>query len=136
MSRLLRLEYAGALYHVTSRGNERKAIFLEACDFEFFLDVLDKVCLRFNRVIHSWCLMTNHYHLLVETPDANLSAGMRQLCCLSVRWLYDGRNCKVLWCALFDGKQGLCTMKKRPYYYLCQDRSDFKRSNRVVKNTI
>ncbi|KEQ12186.1 transposase [Endozoicomonas numazuensis] len=79
MSRPLRLEYAGALYHVTSRGNERKPIFLEKKDFELFLEVLDEVCFRFNWVIHSWCLMTNHYHFLVETPDANLSAGMRQL---------------------------------------------------------
>ncbi len=79
MSRPLRLEYAGALYHITSRGNERKPIFLEEADFELFLEVLDEVCERFNWVIHSWCQMTNHYHLLLETPDANLSAGMRQL---------------------------------------------------------
>ncbi|WP_263079849.1 transposase [Endozoicomonas sp. Mp262] len=79
MSRPLRIEYAGALYHVTSRGNERKAIFREEADFDLFLDVLAEVCDRFNWVIHSWCLMTNHYHLVVETPDGNLSAGMRQL---------------------------------------------------------
>ena len=79
MSRPLRIEYAGALYHVTSRGNERKAIYLEKADFERFLEVLDEVCERFNWVVHSWCLMNNHYHLLLETPDANLSVGMRQL---------------------------------------------------------
>ena len=79
MSRPLRIQYAGALYHVTSRGNERKAIYREEVDFNLFLDVLAEVCDRFNWVIHSWCLMTNHYHLVVETPDGNLSAGMRQL---------------------------------------------------------
>ena len=79
MSRPLRIEYAGALYHVTSRGNERKAIYLEKADFERFLEVLDEVCERFNWFVHSWCLMNNHYHLLLETPDANLSVGMRQL---------------------------------------------------------
>lgn len=79
MSRPLRLEYAGALYHVTARGNERKAIYWEEADFEMYLGVLAEVCKRFNWVIHSYCLMTNHYHLLVETLEGNLSQGMRQL---------------------------------------------------------
>nr|WP_286198401.1 transposase [Salinisphaera sp. G21_0] len=63
--------------HVTSRGNERKPIYREDSDFQLFLDTLASVW--FNWVVHSFCLMTNHYHLVVETPDANLSAGMRQL---------------------------------------------------------
>ena len=79
MSRPLRLEFSGALYHVTSRGNERKVIYLEDSDFEIFLNLLNTVCSRYNWVIHAYCLMSNHYHLLVETPDANLSKGMRQL---------------------------------------------------------
>jgi putative transposase len=79
MSRPLRLEFAGALYHVTSRGNERKAIYLNEADFHRFLEVLAQVCERYNWIVHAYCLMTNHYHLLVETPDANLSLGMRQL---------------------------------------------------------
>jgi putative transposase len=79
MSRPLRIEFSGALYHVTSRGNERKAIYLEENDFEIFLNLLNTVCSRYNWVIHAYCLMDNHYHLLVETPDANLSKGMRQL---------------------------------------------------------
>ncbi len=79
MSRPLRIEYAGALYHVTSRGNARQPIYLDEQDFDLLLEVLSKVCERFNWVIHSYCLMTNHYHLLVETPDGNLSKGMRQL---------------------------------------------------------
>lgn len=79
MSRPLRIEYEGALYHVTSRGNERKSIYRDEVDYHLFLDVLSEVCDRFNWVIHSWCLMSNHYHLVVETPEANLSVGMRQL---------------------------------------------------------
>ena len=65
--------------HVTSRGNERKPIYRNDADFQLFLNTLSEVCDQFNWVIHSFCLMTNHYHLVVETPDANLSKGMRQL---------------------------------------------------------
>ena len=79
MSRPLRIEFAGALYHVTARGDRRKAIYLEEDDFHIFLNILNDVCMQYNWVIHAYCLMTNHYHLLVETPDANLSKGMRQL---------------------------------------------------------
>ncbi|MBB1422055.1 transposase [Pseudoalteromonas sp. SG43-7] len=86
MARPLRLEFAGALYHITSRGNERKPIYLDESDFEDFLKILGDVCERYNWVIHSYCLMTNHYHLLVETPDANLSKGMRQLNGVYTQW--------------------------------------------------
>ncbi|PMO34085.1 REP-associated tyrosine transposase [Vibrio breoganii] len=79
MSRPLRLEFAGALYHVTARGNERNWIFSQDDDFTLYLTVLDEVCERYNWVIHAYCLMSNHYHLLLETPDGNLSKGMRQL---------------------------------------------------------
>jgi REP element-mobilizing transposase RayT len=79
MARPLRIEYAGALYHVTSRGDGREAIYLEDNDRELFLGVLGEVCEQFNWAIHAWCEMTNHYHLLVETPDGNLSKGMRHL---------------------------------------------------------
>ncbi|MFA0560639.1 transposase [Vibrio breoganii] len=79
MSRPLRLEFAGALYHVTARGNERNWIFFQDDDFILYLTVLDEVCERYNWVIHAYCLMSNHYHLLLETPDGNLSKGMRQL---------------------------------------------------------
>jgi putative transposase len=79
MSRPLRLEFAGALHHITSRGNSRNLIYLQDDDFELFLQVLADVCERYNWDVHAYCLMSNHYHLLVETPDANLSQGMRQL---------------------------------------------------------
>jgi putative transposase len=81
MSRPLRLEFAGALYHVTARGNERRNIFLGNMDDDraMFLNILGRTCERFNWMCHAYCLMSNHYHLLVETPDGNLSKGMRQL---------------------------------------------------------
>jgi len=79
MARPLRLEYPGAVYHVTARGNARQPIFLGDEDRLAFLEVLGSVVERFNWECHAYCLMENHYHLLVETPDANLSRGMRQL---------------------------------------------------------
>jgi putative transposase len=79
MARPLRIEYPGALYHVTARGNARQDIFLGNQDYLEFQDVLCSVVRRFNWLLHAYCLMGNHYHLLVETPDGNLSAGMRQL---------------------------------------------------------
>ena len=80
MTRPLRIEYPGAVYHVTTRGNEKKAIFKDDQDRENFLNTLQHVNnRRYNWLCHAYCLMTNHYHLLIETPDANLSLGMRQL---------------------------------------------------------
>jgi putative transposase len=79
MARPLRIEFPGALYHVTSRGNARAPIFLEDGDRRSFLDILGEVVERYRWLCHAYCLMTNHYHLLVETPAANLSRGMRQL---------------------------------------------------------
>ncbi len=79
MARPLRIEYPGAVYHVTSRGNEKKAIFRDDQDKDTFLKTLHKVNDRYNWLCHAYCLMDNHYHLLIETPDANLSIGMRQL---------------------------------------------------------
>jgi len=79
MARPLRIEFCGALYHVTSRGDGREDIYLDEEDRELFMLVLGEVCDLFNWSVHSWCQMTNHYHLLVETPDSNLSKGMRYL---------------------------------------------------------
>ena len=79
MARPLRIEFPNALYHITSRGNRREDIYLDDNDRGVFLDILSQVRERFNWVFHSYCLMSNHYHLLVETPEANLSLGMRQL---------------------------------------------------------
>ena len=79
MTRPLRIEYDGALYHVTSRGNAKKPIFKDEVDRRVFLDTLRKVNQRYNWLCHAYCLMNNHYHLVIETPDGNLSRGMRQL---------------------------------------------------------
>lgn len=75
----MRIEYDGAVYHVTSRGNARKAIYKDDSDRESFLEVLRKVNSRYNWLCHAYCLMNNHYHIVIETPDGNLSRGMRQL---------------------------------------------------------
>ena len=79
MARPLRLEYSGAIYHVTARGNAQNAVFLDDRDRETFLTCLSEVVLRLGWLCHAYCLMDNHYHLLIETPDGNLSQGMRQL---------------------------------------------------------
>jgi len=79
MARPLRIEFPGAVYHITGRGNERKAIFRDDLDRKIFLDILKDVTLRYNWHCHAYCLMENHYHLLIDTPDGNLSIGMRQL---------------------------------------------------------
>ncbi|WP_038247101.1 transposase [Ghiorsea bivora] len=79
MARPLRIEYEGAVYHVTSRGNAQTDIYLSDADRDIFLDVLTHVVERFDWVCHAYCLMSNHYHLMIETPKANLSRGMRQL---------------------------------------------------------
>jgi len=79
MTRPLRLEYPGALYHVTARGNRGSAIYRHNPDRTLWLEILAQVCERHHFVIHSFCQMTNHYHLLIETVEGNLSQGMRQL---------------------------------------------------------
>ena len=79
MARPLRIEYPDAFYHVTSRGNERKAIFRDDKDRQQFLGYLETSVGRYKAVIHIYCLMSNHYHLLLSTPEANLSQIMRHI---------------------------------------------------------
>ncbi len=79
MARPLRIELAGGLYHVTARGDRREPIYRDEQDREDWLEVVGRVCERFNWRCHAYCQMTNHYHLVVETLEANLSKGMRQL---------------------------------------------------------
>ncbi len=79
MARPLRIEYPGAVYHLTSRGNARQDIFLDDEDRTRFLEILAKAIDRFHRLCHAYCLMSNHYHLLVETVDPTLARGMRHL---------------------------------------------------------
>lgn len=79
MARPLRIEFPGAVYHVTSRGNARRKVFLDDADRKAFLATLAWVVERFQWICHAYCLMDNHFHLLIETPESNLSRGMRQL---------------------------------------------------------
>ena len=79
MARPLRITYPGAWYHVTSRGNEQKEVFKSRRDRERFLDYLASATERYGAAIHCYCLMSNHYHLLLETPDGNLSQIMRHI---------------------------------------------------------
>lgn len=79
MARPLRLEFPGAIYHVTARGNARHAIVLDDRDRALFLICLGETVTRFGWICHAYCLMDNHYHLLIETPEGNVSRGMRQL---------------------------------------------------------
>ena len=79
MSRPLRIETAGGVFHITSRGNERKPIFLNPADRRSFLEIFSFVLDRYLWRCLAWCLMENHYHLVVQTLEPTLSTGMREL---------------------------------------------------------
>ena len=101
MARPLRIEFPGALYHVTSRGNEKRPIVRSNRDRKAFLRFLGEAAKRFNWSITAWVLMTNHFHLVVETREANLSRGMHWFNSAYAGWynharkrsghLYEGR---------------------------------------------
>ena len=79
MSRPLRITFPGAIYHMTSRGNAQAAIYADDADRQAFLDLLTQIVQRYHWLCHAYSLMDNHYHLLIETPEGNLSQGARQL---------------------------------------------------------
>jgi len=79
MARQLRIEFPGAFYHVTARGNERKAVFKSIKDREQFFSYLESASNRYGAIIHAYCLMDNHYHILIETPLGNLSKIMQHI---------------------------------------------------------
>jgi len=79
MARQLRIEYEGAFYHVTSRGNQKEDIFSDDRDREKFLEIMKTTKDRYRYLLHAYCLMKNHYHLLLETPRANLSQIMQNI---------------------------------------------------------
>ena len=79
MARPLRIEFAGALYHITVRGGRREPIYDDDADRGTFLNLLGDVCNQYIWLFHAYCLMGNHDHLLMEKPEGNLSLGMRQL---------------------------------------------------------
>jgi putative transposase len=118
MARPLRIEYDGALYHVTSRGNERKPIFKDDGDRELFLTTLGQVSERFHWLCHAYCLMGNHYHLVIETPDGNLSKGMRQLNGVYTQ-AFNRRHHRVG--HLFQGRfKGILVQKESHFLEVCR----------------
>jgi putative transposase len=79
MARKIRIEYAGAVYHVMARGNQGQPVFADDLDRNLWLQTLGETCEKTGWQIHAYVLMTNHYHLLLETPEGNLVAGMKWL---------------------------------------------------------
>ncbi|MGI8819827.1 MAG: transposase [Chthoniobacterales bacterium] len=77
MARKARVEFDGALYHVLERGDRQESIFSDDADRERFLETLGEACERTGWRVHAYVLLSNHYHLMIETPQANLVAGMR-----------------------------------------------------------
>ncbi len=86
MPRQHRIQVAGGIYHVTARGNRRQAIFCDDTDYARFLELLNLVVSRYGWRCHAYCLMPNHVHLVVETPEPNLSAGMQRLNGTYAQW--------------------------------------------------
>jgi len=101
MSRKLRVEYPGAIYHLMSRGDRREPIFKDDVDRRCFLEALGQTCAKTGWQVQAYCLMSNHFHLVVETPQANLVAGMKWL--LSVYTFRFNRRHK-LFGHLFSGR--------------------------------
>ena len=101
MSRPLRIEYEDAFYHVMNRGRGRENTFLSDGDFKYFLYCIEQASLRFNIEVHSYCLMTNHYHLLIKTPDANLGRAMKHINGLYTQYFNRAHNTDG---ALFRGR--------------------------------
>jgi REP-associated tyrosine transposase len=101
MARKLRVEYPGAIYHVMNRGDRREPIFKGDQDRERFVTTLGEACLKTRWQVHAYCLMPNHFHLVVETPQANLVAGMKWF--LGVyTWRFNRRH--KLFGHLFSGR--------------------------------
>lgn len=115
MARGIRVEYPGAFYHVMARGNRRERIFREDGDRRFFCQTLAEACERTGWKVHAWVLMSNHYHLMFETPEANLVAGMKWLQNTYTR-RFNSRH--RLWGRLFgDRYKAVLCEGGSPYYY-------------------
>jgi len=113
MARALRIEYPGAVYHITSRGNERRVIFLDDEDREQFLRLLADAIARFGWILTAYTLMTNHFHLVVETPTPTLSRGMQWLNGTYAAWF----NSKYARSGhLFGGRYHAFIVEKEAYY--------------------
>ena len=113
MARPLRIEFAGATYHVTSRGNEQRPIFYSDDDRLAFLAFLGDAALRFGWSITAWVLMTNHFHLALQTPEPNLSKGMQWLNGTYAAW-FNRRHKRSG--HLFQGRFRAFLVEKEAYY--------------------
>jgi putative transposase len=113
MARPLRIEFSGALYHITSRGNEQRPIFRDDVDRKMFLTFLGDAVQRFGWSVTAWVLMTNHYHLVVQTPDPNLSRGMHWLNGTYVGW-FNRRHKRSG--HLFQGRFDAVLVEKETYF--------------------
>jgi REP element-mobilizing transposase RayT len=115
MARSIRLEFEGAFYHVMARGNRKAAIFLDDHDRRFFLQCLADVCEKTGWKVHAWVLMKNHYHLFIQTPEANLVEGMKWLQNTVTR-RFNVRHRE--WGRLFgDRYKAVVVDGESPYYY-------------------
>ena len=113
MARPLRIEFAEALYHVTSRGNERRAIFRSDRDRRTFLTLLGEAVKRFRWSVTAYVLMTNHFHLVIQTPDPNLSRGMQWLNGTYAAWFNHRHNRAG---HLFQGRFHAFLVEKEAYF--------------------
>lgn len=113
MARSLRIEFPGATYHITSRGNERRRIFHNAVDRRVFLQILGETAHRFGWSVAAWVLMTNHFHLVVQTPQPNLSRGMHWLNGRYAAW-FNSRHQRVG--HLFQGRFHSVLIEKETYF--------------------
>jgi REP element-mobilizing transposase RayT len=113
MARPLRIEFPGATYHVTSRGNEQRNIFYGDDDRHAFLTFLGDAARRFGWSITTWVLMTNHFHLVLQTPEPNLSKGMQWLNGTYAAWFNRRHNRSG---HLFQGRFKAFLLQKETYY--------------------
>lgn len=116
MARGIRVEYAGAFYHVMARGNRRERIFRDESDRRFFCQTLGEACERAGWRVHAWALMSNHYHLMLETPKGNLVAGMQWLQNTYTR-RYNSRH--QLWGRLFGDRYKAVLSEGGSQHYYC-----------------
>jgi REP element-mobilizing transposase RayT len=113
MARPLRIEFPGAVYHVTSRGNEKRRIFRSDRDHKAFLDFLGHAAKRFGWSVTAWVLMTNHFHLVIQTPEPNLSRGMHWLNGSYAGWFNKQHK---RWGHLFGGRFKAFLIDKETYF--------------------
>jgi REP element-mobilizing transposase RayT len=116
MARGIRVEYPGAFYHVMARGNRRERIFRDDADRRFFCQTLGEACERTGWNVHAWVLMSNHYHLMLETPEPTLVAGMKWMQNTYTR-RYNSRH--KLWGRLFGDRYKAVLSEGDSRYYYC-----------------